>query len=145
MTHLALVRPAPPICDWSVAYRDAANDGVAARLGLPFRLEFRSGPKPQSVNPLQASGVLLRSFVVWKAPAKSAGGVIELLAEPVFAGGPAGELGHARLVAFDGVALQEGSIGTKRGWFVVKELSLQDGQVFALRSLRIRNDEGKAV
>lgn len=100
----------------TVEYLDAANRGVAERLGSVFQIELRTeGPaSSDGAVPLESHGDLLRLFKVENAARVDAPGVMELVASSVVAAGPRGIVGHVRLVASDGVAMAEGSVANAR-------------------------------
>lgn len=97
-------------------YLDAANRGVADRLGPKFFLELRTeDPSPSDgVVPPSPHGSLLRIFNVTNAARVEEPGVMELVGSAVMSTGPRGIVGHVRLVAGDGVALAEGSVANAR-------------------------------
>lgn len=120
-------------------YLDAANRGVAARLGSTFQLELRTGePSPSDGDvPLEPHGDLLRVFVVENAARIDAPGVMELVESSIMSVGPRGVVGHVRLVAGDGTSLAEGSVANARDRAEFEERSKDAALVLNMATLEV--------
>lgn len=121
--------------------------GKAALFGNRWTLELRTEP-PRCGS--EAHGVVLRTFEINSPPVRLGYGRFELIPEPMFAEGPRGVIGHARIASADGNHLYEMECDVARdaaeeaakkdqGGLLFRQATLEicEGQPVEVSSLRI--------